>query len=110
IAAPLLAVRTLSMGLAGTDFAHHRHFTTAAEEYRRTIIRQMNDDILVHPVKAGEEYLAGSELWEKVPEFTYEAPGAGWVLGRSRISLAALGVWLAAVLFGVVFASRRLVA
>jgi len=31
-AAPLLPVRTLSMALAGTDFAHHRDFVRSAEE------------------------------------------------------------------------------
>jgi ABC-2 type transport system permease protein len=29
--APMLAIQSLSMGLAGTDFAHHRDFAAAAE-------------------------------------------------------------------------------
>jgi ABC-2 type transport system permease protein len=105
--APLLAVRSLSMALAGTDFAHHRHFTVAAEDYRRTIIKYMNDDILVHPVKDGEEYIAGSELWQKVPQFQYEAPGAAWALSHYTTSIALLMVWLAGVAAAVVFAARR---
>jgi hypothetical protein len=39
----------------------------AAENYRRTIIKHMNDDIFIHPTKAGEEYLADAELWKKTP-------------------------------------------
>ena len=35
LVAPGLAVRLVSMALAGTDHAHHRHFATAAERYRR---------------------------------------------------------------------------
>jgi ABC-2 type transport system permease protein len=95
------------MGLAGTDFAHHRRFTAAAEDYRRTIIRYMNDDILVHPLKAGGEYLAGSELWTKVPEFQYEAPGAWWALGHYEASIVLLMVWLAGTSLAALFTSRR---
>ncbi|NOT27640.1 MAG: DUF3526 domain-containing protein [Acidobacteria bacterium] len=108
LAAPLLAVRSLSMGLAGTDFAHHRHFTTAAEDYRRTIIRYMNQDILVHPVKDGEEYLAGSDLWQKVPPFEYEAPSASWALGHYITSTVLLSGWLAATLLAAFVAANRI--
>jgi ABC-2 type transport system permease protein len=107
LVSPLVAVRSISMGLAGTDFAHHRHFTVAAENYRRTIIRYMNDDILVHPTKAGEEYLAGRELWETVPEFQYEAPGAAWALSHYTSSITLLGAWLIAALVAAAVASQR---
>jgi len=91
--APLLAVRSLSMGLAGTDFAQHRHFIDAAESYRRGIQRTLNGDIATHQ-KPGEVYLAGRELWEQVPEFAYTAPSAADVLGQQRTSLAVLVLWL----------------
>jgi ABC-2 type transport system permease protein len=92
IAAPMLAIRSVSMGLAGTDFQHHRHFTTAAEEYRRVIQRTMNADIMAHPTKAA--YLAGSELWSSVPDFEYQAPATFWALGNLRWSILVLGLWL----------------
>jgi ABC-2 type transport system permease protein len=107
VVSPLIAVRSISMGLAGTDFAHHRHFTVAAENYRRTIIRSMNDDILVHPTRSGEEYLAGRELWERVPEFQYEAPGAGWALSHYSSSIALLGGWLVAAVVAAAVAAQR---
>jgi ABC-2 type transport system permease protein len=31
VAAPFLAVRAVSMAFSGADFAHHRHFSSAAE-------------------------------------------------------------------------------
>lgn len=108
LVAPLLAVRSLSMGLAATDLAHHRDFTVAAEAYRRTIIKHMNDDILVHPVKAGDEYLAGSSLWRSVPPFHYEAPNAGWAVRRHLTSLLMLVVWLLVATTFVSSAARRL--
>lgn len=92
LAAPMLAIRSVSMGLAGTDFQHHRHFITAAEGYRRVIQQTMNGDIMAHPTKTA--YLAGSDLWSQVPEFDYEAPAASWALENLRGSIAVLGLWL----------------
>lgn len=95
LVAPTLAVRGLSMGFSGTDFGQHRHFVTAAESYRRDIQRTLNGDIAKHQ-KAGQVYMAGRELWDQVPAFSYEPPTAGWVLGQYAIALAVLGAWLAA--------------
>jgi len=95
LVAPTLAVRGLSMGFSGTDFGQHRHFVTAAESYRRDIQRTLNGDIAKHQ-QAGQVYMAGRELWDQVPAFSYEPPTAGWVVGQYAIALAVLGAWLAA--------------
>jgi len=109
IVAPLLPMRALSMGLAGTDFAHHRAFVDAAEEYRRRIQRVMNDDIAEN-TKPGVVYSAGPELWRKVPEFAYEAPGTVWVLEHYRWSLALMAIWLlGSVWFALSSAARAAV-
>jgi ABC-2 type transport system permease protein len=39
---PPLALRTLSMAVAGTDTAHYRHFAEAAESYRFAMVQAMN--------------------------------------------------------------------
>ena len=103
VAAPLLAVRTLSMGLAGTDVEQHRHFATAAETYRRDMMRQMNLD-LAENSRTGELYTAGPELWAEVPPLQYDAPTLGWVLGNRMLSLLVLGLWLAGA---VLLAAKR---
>jgi ABC-2 type transport system permease protein len=101
VAAPLLPVRALSMSLAGTDFAHHREFVRAAEGYRRMIQRLMNGDIAENS-RAGVVYTAGRGLWEKVPEFRYDPPNAGWALLNNLLGLALLGAWfLGSVAFAV---------
>jgi ABC-2 type transport system permease protein len=99
VVAPLLSVRALSMGLAGTDFQQHRHFAAAAELYRRDIQRLMNGDIAANQ-KKGQVYLADRTLWEQVPEFEYTAPATGWVLSHYTTSIGALLVWtIAALMF-----------
>lgn len=97
LVAPMLSVRALSMGLAGTDFQQHRHFATAAEAYRRDIQRLMNGDIAANQ-KKGQVYLADHTLWEKVPEFEYTAPDTSWVVGNYITSLLILALWTMAAL------------
>ena len=106
VAAPLLAVRTLSMGLAGTDVEQHRHFATAAEAYRRELMRRMNGD-LAENSRSGDVYLAGPELWAEVPPLEYDAPTLGWVLGNRILSLAVLGIWLAGTVVAAAVRVRR---
>jgi ABC-2 type transport system permease protein len=95
ILSPMPPMRALSMGLAGTDFDHHRAFVQAAEAYRRDIQRLMNDDIARNS-RPGQAYLADSALWASVPEFEYAAPGLRQVLNDMRASLLLLAGWLIA--------------
>lgn len=98
---PLLAVRAWSMGLAGTDFAHHRSFTTAAEQHRRVVQDMMSEDLVARADPLGNQhfqYQAGSELWSQVPPFHYHLPNSAWALHRNWTSLAVLAASLLLVL------------
>lgn len=92
LAAPLLSVRAISMGLSGTDFAQHRHFATAAEDYRRDIQRLMNGDIAANQ-KKGQVYLADRSLWSQVPDFDYTAPSTAWAVANYTTSFAVIVLW-----------------
>ena len=106
VAAPLLAVRALSMGLAGTDIEQHRHFATAAETYRRDLMRQMNGD-LAENSRPGELYTAGPDLWAEVPPLQYDAPTLGWVLNNRIQSLLVLALWLAGAVLAAAVSVQR---
>ena len=105
-AAPLLAVRALSMGLAGTDVEQHRHFATAAETYRRDLMRRMNGD-LAENSRTGEQYTAGPDLWAQTPPLRYDAPTLGWVLSNRILSLLVLAAWLAGAVLAAAAGVRR---
>jgi ABC-2 type transport system permease protein len=106
VAAPLLPMRTLSMGLAGTDYAHHRAFVDAAETHRRMMQRVLNSDITEHS-KPGEVYLAGNDLWNRIPDFVYDAPAVSWVLAQNTLSLLLMVGWLAGAIVFASTAARR---
>ncbi len=107
LAAPLLAVRTLSMGLAGTDVEQHRHFAVAAETYRRDLMRQMNGDMTENSLTGDFTYTVGAEVWEAVPPLQYAAPTLGWVLGNRVLSLLVLGTWLVGAIIAAAVRVRR---
>lgn len=105
LGSPLLAVRSLSAGLAGTDVTDHLHFAAAAEAYRRATVQMLNTDTAVNdlpqnrtdllvPGVTDRFYQPGRELWEKIPLFRYEPPSAAYVLAARRPALLVLAVWL----------------
>jgi ABC-2 type transport system permease protein len=96
---PTLALRNLSMGLAGTDWQQHWHFAQAAEAWRRDMVRRMNEELIYR--SATSDYgtnLRGREVWETVPDFVYAPPPVGFALANHRASLLTLCLWAAAVL------------
>jgi ABC-2 type transport system permease protein len=102
VLSPTIAVRALSMALAGTDFDEHRAFSTAAEAQRRLMQDVISEDLMEHADGHGEQhftYRASRELWARVPPFVYRPASAAAALGRNVSSLALLlgaGVlWLA---------------
>lgn len=107
VVAPMLAIQSLSMGLAGTDFAHHRDFASAAEQYRRQLVRKMNDHLTYEAVKKDFSYLAPPELWQTVEEFEYTAPPTSWILRQQALSLALLLLWGVSSLAAAIWIARR---
>lgn len=107
---PLLAVRSFSMGMAGTDFSHHRRFTTAAELHRRHIQDLMSKDLVAHADPLGDRhfsYQATPDLWATVPPFDYHPPGAGWALRHQARSFLVLCVGLLLAAAFAAFATLR---
>ncbi len=94
VLSPRLAVRSLSMAIAGTDVTHHRHFADAAEEHRRKLVKFLNDDMAYNASGADFGYLADKQLWEASPTFSYEPPALGEVLAGQAPALGGLAAWL----------------
>jgi ABC-2 type transport system permease protein len=107
-AAPLLAVRSASMGLAGADFFHHQHFARAAEAYRRRLVDMMNRDIAYSSSSSQLGYTAGEQLWNRIPPFEYHTPETGWAIARQAWSLTALGAWLVGAILALALAVRAM--
>lgn len=106
LAAPLLAIRSASMALAGTDFTHHRHFSIAAESHRRDFVRVLNEDMMNST--GGHHAVAGRELWEKLPAFHYDPPRAASALKAAKSGVMVLALWAAGAWAALLLAAPRL--
>lgn len=91
---PYQAIRPLSMGLAGSDFAHYVHFQQAAEAYRYQLVQHLN--ALQTSMGYGDkERKLGAATWRAIPAFAYHAPGLGWALPQLLVPVLALLLWAA---------------
>ncbi|UOG72957.1 DUF3526 domain-containing protein [Hymenobacter tibetensis] len=91
---PYQAIRPLSMGLAGADFAHYVHFQQAAETYRYQLVQRLNS------LQAGmgygdKERRLDAATWQSIPTFTYQPPTLAWALSRLLLPVVALLLWAA---------------
>jgi ABC-2 type transport system permease protein len=93
--APMLALQSLSMGLASSDFEHHRQFVRAAEDHRRIIQKTVNEELTLHPEEEWGDYIAGPDLWARVPEFRYELPEPSALAWHYVSAALILAAWFA---------------
>jgi len=108
---PTIAMRAVSMGVAGTDFAEHRAFSTAAEAQRRRMQDVISADLIEHADGHGEQhfsYRAARDLWARIPPFEYEPAAASTALRRVFPGLVTLVVAFGiSIVLAQVMASRR---
>ncbi len=105
---PTVAIQSFSQALAGSDYQHHAHFLSAAEQYRFDYVSFLNNSITKAQGQDAFKYTAGNELWKQVPDFHYNEPSAADVLSRSAPSLAALGLWLLLLVGATPFVLKRM--
>ncbi len=91
---PFLAIRQLSMALAGSDYVTHADFQQQAEKYRFRLVELMNNYARDHSKTGDWDFTVNKEVWSQLPDFPYNTPSVSAVLGRNSVSLAALGLWL----------------
>lgn len=94
VLSPFLPVRFISMGIALTDYYAHWDFADAAEDYRITTQKFLNDHFAKNSGYGDWGYLADADTWEKLPEFVYRPPQLMVVLQQQQSALWILTGWL----------------
>ena len=106
---PFLAVQHLSMALSGTDMHTFIHFEEAVEAYRRALVRKMNQDMAENSEYGNfYGYQAGSDLWQQIPDFSYQTPTAGELLRYYWLELVSLLAWVALMLLLITYTNRTM--
>ena len=96
---PFLAIKNLSMALAGTDYAAYQDFENQAEYYRYYISQQMNDlqiNLISNKAKnsADKSHILDKKHWSDIKDFTYQSPEISEVFKNEILSLLSLIAWL----------------
>ena len=117
VLSPAIALRSLSMAAAGTDFAGHRRFLEQAEAYRYALVQGLNrmqaeavsyTDDVAEDADADRRKRVSATSWEKMPDFTYRAPNGAALAAGALPGLAIVVVWLVVAGLLLARASRRL--
>lgn len=109
LASPFLAVRSLSMGLAGTDRRHHEAFVASAERYRRLYVKTLNTAEMKGE-GPGDTAESARQFWGRVPAFEQTAPVWYEIIQRSKWAIAVLFAWSLAATIVALWPPRKVVA
>lgn len=91
---PFIAIRNLSMGIAGSDFYRYTDFLKKAEEYRYQRTQKLNH-IQATRLKYGDKLTRlDSKTWKEFEPFSYTTPGLWWSIKNHWFSVVALLFWM----------------
>ena len=114
---PAIAIRSLSMAAAGTDFAGHQRFLEQAEAYRYALIQRLSklqtdnvtfSDDTAQDAGADRRKRVAASNWTAMPDFAFKAPRGADLARNALPGLAIILAWLAAAALFLTMAARRL--
>jgi ABC-2 type transport system permease protein len=114
---PAIALRSLSMAAAGTDFSGHRRFLEQAEAYRYALVQRLNEmqardvsyaDDTADDAGADRRKRVSAANWQAMPEFRFVLPTASILASAALPGLAIVLGWLLVALAMLAHATRRL--
>ena len=117
VLSPAIALRSLSMAAAGTDYAGHRRFLEQAEAYRYALVQRLNR-MQAENVTYAADVAQGADAdrrkrisgrnWGEMPDFAYRVPEGEALAAAAMPELLILSAWLGLALMLLVYATRRL--
>lgn len=115
---PVVAMRTVSMQLAGTDLLTHHRFLREAEAVRFQFVDDLNrthaeqldyqDDVNRYQ---SDDHLEKARIsaanWQRLQQFNFTPASAETRFAQSRWGLVQLFAWLGFLMMGFVYLARR---
>ena len=91
---PFASLQSASMGFCGTDMIHHIDFLKKSEDYRRYLIKTLNDKHAYGGSKTGDwKWTVDSIFFKSVKNFSYETPKIGGQINHYVMDLICLLWW-----------------
>ena len=105
---PFQSVRAVSMTFAGTDLAHDVAFQDAAEDYRRVLVKALNDKHAYGGSKTGDwSFKADAAFYAGLQPFEYPTTPIGSALQSRVIEIVGLVLWAVLSCGALATAGRR---
>lgn len=106
---PFFAVRNSSMNLCQSSFQHHLNLLSEAEQYRRYLIKTLNDKMAYGGSKTGDwDWKVDASYWQTVKDFSYPVVSLAQSLQQSSVELLALLFWMVLVIVAVIISAKKL--
>lgn len=109
---PLIALRRLSMGAAGTDLPSYQHFLDQAERHRYTLVQALNRLQAEQLSWAGDRNSRESRIskdhWHGLADFRFQPEAPRATLQRIAPMAAVLAAWLLGLSAALALGTRRL--
>jgi ABC-2 type transport system permease protein len=110
---PYIALKNISMALAGTDFFAYNDFGNQAESYRYQLAQTMNDlqiKYISNKVKnsADKKAIISRQNWKDFPDFHHQFLTIIEVLQKEMLSFISLIIWILGLGFVVKSSSKNL--
>ena len=93
---PVQTQKSLSSAFSKTDINNHVFFAENAEAHRRLVQNILNEDQLKNGLGKERGYLAGKDLWKKIPEFQFSSNSFLNILKQQSGNLLLLILWILA--------------
>ncbi|OAV45682.1 DUF3526 domain-containing protein [Lewinella sp. 4G2] len=110
---PYLAIKQLSMTLAGSDFATYQRFREETEAYRYNLAQTMNElqiEFISNTTTSSADKGAtiSQQYWRDFPPFEYGFLNNREMLTATAVSIVTLLAWLFGLVFGVAALAKTL--
>ncbi|MGB4771680.1 MAG: DUF3526 domain-containing protein [Chitinophagaceae bacterium] len=106
---PYFAVRNTSMAFSQSDFSNHLNLLTAAEMYRRYLIKELNDKMAYGGSKTGDwDWKVDPKYWETVRDFEYPSATILQTTKSNVVEIVALLFWVLVLVAGITITSKKL--
>jgi ABC-2 type transport system permease protein len=106
---PYLAIRALSMALAGSDLAHYSDFQWQAESFRFEMVQKLNELHLTEiKFENDRAQRVSRERWREFPAFEFRPPSIASTLKQQWPAAVSLLVWAALLLLIVLRITPRI--
>ncbi|NQY04985.1 MAG: DUF3526 domain-containing protein [Flavobacteriaceae bacterium] len=106
---PFISLQNTSMGFAGNDNLHHQEFLVQVENYRRDLIKALNNEHAFGGSKTGNwGWTANNDFYKSIPDFAYKSVALTSVLSNYVLDIALLLGWLIFILLLLIRGAKKM--